>query len=163
MEIDHNVEQSTFGYKAYAQNMYGWLEVSADTDAANQLCNDDPSAVHPYNSGDVFGFNGTGGSTDHSPCWISPKRNLNQLDYFDLKTLLIAAGVDLDDIQGSLCCSCIEHSFGACTASGGYTARYRGLKVVVFIEYSNSHPFQGTHLMRLTDADKLWPRDCIWR
>ena len=102
VRLDHTVEQTTMNYKAIAGNMDGWLEVNADTPAANQLCKDDPTAVHPYSSGSASGWNGTGGHTDHSPCWISPPRDVNLVDYFTIETLLIAAGIDLDEIQGGV-------------------------------------------------------------
>ena len=112
VSLNHNVEQSTFGYTASAQDMKGWLQVNEHTDAAHQLCMDDSTAVHMYNSASPFGFNGTGGSTDSSPCMISPKQDAMGVDYFEVGTLLTAAGLDIDDIQqskqrqlfASLCC-----------------------------------------------------------
>ena len=198
--------------------MKGWLQVNEDTAAANQLCKDDPTAVHMYNSASPFGFNGTGGSTDSAPCMISPKQDAMSVDYFQVGTLLTAAGLDIDDIQQSkLCqllvepllhlelaasgtrciwnslllllvaaatCRCVDTATCHCVSStndliflfllvnlprrhyrhsvtetmqqialtclcvvtdSGHSGRYRGLKIVIFIDYQNYVPMTGAH------------------
>jgi hypothetical protein len=127
LSINHNVEQSTFGYTASSQSMKGWLQVDADTPEADQLCKDN-NGVEVYSTSSPFGFNGTGSSKDSAPCMILPKQDRNNQDYFTVKTLLTAAGVSLDSIsQGT-----------------SHSVRYRGAKIVIFIKYMNSVPFKGT-------------------
>jgi hypothetical protein len=127
VSINHNVEQSTFGYDVSAQDMRGWLEIQGTTDAAQKECRENPTAVHSYNSDSPFGFNGTGGSTNSAPCMIKPHQDREGCDYFHVGTLLTAAGVDLDEIQ----------------PGSSHTGRYNGLKIILFIEYLNSIPMTG--------------------
>ena len=103
VSINHNVEQSTFGYDVSAQDMRGWLKIQGTTDAAQKECRENPTAVHSYNSDSPFGFNGTGGSTNSAPCMIKPHQDREGCDYFHVGTLLTAAGVDLDEIQQGMC------------------------------------------------------------
>merc|ERR1711939_375214 len=57
-----------------------------------------------------------------------PKQDRFNQDYFPVSTLLSAAGIELDSIsQGT-----------------SHSVRFRGSKVLVFIEYMNSAPFSGS-------------------
>jgi len=125
--INHNVEQSDMGYSVAAQDMYGWLEVGDHGKRADTLCRENPTSREMYTSGSIFGYNGTGSSVDSAPCLIQPVRSQDGLDFFTVGDLMTAAGADFDTIS----------------QSSMHSVRYRGIKLIMAIQYSNYKPFTG--------------------
>ena len=149
LSIRHTVYQTLLGFESTSHTMFGWLQVGALNDytrlSASQrqkqdaLCRTAPSARE-------VSYNGTGALTEHAPCLILPNRTLGGIDFFELRTLLDAVGVSLEEIAD-------EGQTNRATGVGGIddTARGSGAVMLLSVVYANSRPFHG--LSRAKDPE----------
>jgi len=117
--VDHAAQVDQLNMFLQARYLSGMLHVPGTGPAQQALCALPGSRDSVYN----------GRATTSAPCYAQPDHPANStLDIFTVRTLLAAAGVELDD----------ESYKGS-----GHSARYEGLTMMVSIRYYNAVPWKG--------------------
>eukprot|EP00747_Dinoflagellata_sp_TGD_P018664 gnl/TRDRNA2_/TRDRNA2_126655_c1_seq1.p1 gnl/TRDRNA2_/TRDRNA2_126655_c1~~gnl/TRDRNA2_/TRDRNA2_126655_c1_seq1.p1 ORF type:complete len:402 (-),score=73.00 gnl/TRDRNA2_/TRDRNA2_126655_c1_seq1:61-1116(-) len=116
--IDHSVLAPDTGLTTTSRNMVGVLFVDAGHPLQDALCASRLDAV------DAPG----GSRTDKAPCYLTPEKTSDGLDYFHVGLLLEAMGISLE-----------QEAY----PGSGHSARYEGLTVNMLIDYTNTAKWHG--------------------